>query len=105
MVKITVIFGVMDIKTLFKAAMSVITDPELRKRVSKEEEQRRRAICEGCTKHYNKATTQCDVCGCIMYIKAKLENDPVESQQQGKITKTTCPLGKWDISNDNKILK
>ena len=95
MVKITVTFGVMDIKTLFKAAMSVITDPELRKRVSKEEEERRRTICAKCTDHYSPTTTQCNVCGCIMYIKAKLENDPVESQQQGKIVKTTCPLGKW----------
>jgi hypothetical protein len=85
----------MDIKTLFKAAMSVITDPELRKRVSKEEEEQRRNICAKCTDHYSPTTTQCGVCGCIMYIKAKLENDPVESQQQGEIVKTTCPLGKW----------
>jgi hypothetical protein len=88
------------VKNIFKAILSTITNPELRKVVSKEEEKRRRTICEGCTKHYNKATTQCDACGCIMYIKAKLLNDPVESQKQGEIVKTTCPLGKWDIKNE-----
>lgn len=85
------------IKTIFKAVLSTIANPELRKRVSKTEEQRRRTICEGCTDHYTKATTQCDVCGCIMYIKAKLLNDPVESETRKEIVKTDCPLGKWAI--------
>lgn len=91
-------------KNIFKAVLSVITDPELRKVVSKGEEKRRRAICANCTDHYSPTTTQCDVCGCIMWIKAKLLNDPVETAKQGETIKTDCPLGKWDISNDNKII-
>lgn len=90
------------IKNVFKAVLSVIAEPELRKVVSKKEEKRRRAICANCPK-YSPTTTQCDVCGCIMWIKAKLLNDPVESAKQGKMVKTDCPLEKWDIENNKMI--
>lgn len=38
-------------------------------------------ICHACPE-FNKTTTQCNKCGCIMSIKAIIK-------------KTECPLGKW----------
>jgi hypothetical protein len=56
-----------------------------RKEVAKE----RMLICIDCDK-YNKTTTQCSECGCIMLIKTILAN-------------SSCPLKKWgsDKKKDN----
>lgn len=51
------------------------------KRVSKEEEEKRFAICKECPE-FIKITTQCKQCGCIMKAKTKL-------------AEATCPIGRW----------
>lgn len=38
-------------------------------------------ICKGC-QHFNKLTTQCNKCGCIMSIKTLFKE-------------TKCPIGRW----------
>jgi len=42
---------------------------------------KRLEICRSCPE-FNKTTTQCNKCGCIMAVKAVLKN-------------SECPLGKW----------
>lgn len=42
---------------------------------------KRLEICNSCPE-FNKVTTQCNKCGCIMSIKTIIK-------------KTECPLGKW----------
>lgn len=42
---------------------------------------KRLEICNACPE-FNKVTTQCNKCGCIMSIKTIIK-------------KTECPLGKW----------
>lgn len=50
--------------------MEIITD--FKKRIE---------ICRKC-EHLNTILVQCKVCGCLLHVKARLENQ-------------SCPLGKW----------
>lgn len=43
--------------------------------------EKRMSICKECP-FFNKFTTQCDKCGCIMSTKTMLQN-------------AECPIGKW----------
>lgn len=47
--------------------------------ISKEEQERRMAICVAC-EHFNGKT--CDLCGCVARWKTKLATE-------------SCPIGKW----------
>lgn len=50
-------------------------------RATKEEAERRFAICQECPEIIE-LTSTCSKCGCFMYIKTKIE-------------RAACPLGKW----------
>ena len=50
-------------------------------RSTKQLQQERLAICQGC-EFFNSITAGCKKCGCFMKLKTKLEN-------------ATCPVGKW----------
>lgn len=47
----------------------------------KERRSKRLDICKGC-EHFNKITTQCNKCGCIMSLKTLFPENK-------------CPIGKW----------
>jgi hypothetical protein len=62
--------------------MSNITDNfQQRKTIAK----KRMLVCFECEK-YNKATTQCKECGCVMLLKTLLMD-------------SSCPLNKWGADN------
>jgi len=52
------------------------------------------AQCKNCPK-YNSILGTCNVCGCLMSLKARLEFDPVETSIKGEKTKTVCPESLW----------
>ena len=49
--------------------------------VPREQGQQRMALCKSC-EFYNRVTSQCSKCGCIMKVKTKLVGQ-------------VCPIGKW----------
>jgi hypothetical protein len=57
--------------------------------VLKKEYEERLTICTEC-EHFKKFLNRCGICGCVMTIKARLQN-------------MSCPKNKWNQENKNAL--